>query len=212
MATRKKPAKAEVLRLPGVPDDVVSVGRSTYRIEAGSVEQKLVDAVLAGRADLDSFSQERFAALMRVLVTLRLRAFNLPFDVYDGNTCSVVRKKLRAIRPSEMARAIIGAGRDPYWSTKRPTIASILQRAPELQVLADDAAPPPPRAKVNVVADYVRLYTVAYELDWMQRWPDLYDVERHTVPILELHLAAMRKVIETSKKMTAEQKRAVLGV
>lgn len=211
MASKKK-KPAEVLRLPGVAEDEpVYDGASAYRINPGDVDERLIGAVLAGRADLPALNRERFSALVRVLVALRVKHFKLPFDSYDGGTCSVIRKKLKTIRPSEMARAIIGASRHPYWSTKKPELAAILARAAVLQELADDKAPPPPRMKAVVVAEYVRVYPVAYELDWTARWPDLHDVEKHTVPIIEMHLTAMRKTITESKKLTDEEKAKVLS-
>lgn len=222
MATKKKRARAvrtdglaDVIALPGViPDDVVAVGQQTYRVEAppddNHVDARGIVALLAGRADLPTFNATQFTTLMRSLVGLRVRAFALPFDVYDGAACSLVRKKLKAIRPSEMGRAIVGAGRDPWHRQRQSTLAAILCRVPELMALADDKAPPPPRMRDLVVADYVRLWPLAHEADWHTPRPDLQSCERHTTPMLEMHLRQMRKAIQESRRIDEQTKKEVL--
>jgi hypothetical protein len=208
MASKKKKAGTDTLPLPGVPQNVAA-SRTVYRVDDGDVQQSAIDAVLAGRADLDRYNHDQFELLMRVLVELRRRSFDLAFDVYDGNTCGMVRRNLKAMRPSEIARAIVGAGRDPYTKKRKPPLAVILQRVPELMELADDSAPPPPRLRADVVADYLRLHPIAFDVDWHQRWPAVDDIEKTTVPMMEHYITQMRAAIRASRLSVVEKKRAL---
>jgi hypothetical protein len=208
-ARKRKPPEAQPL--PGM-DDVVDVGPPSYRIEPGTVKQSHVDAVLAGRADhVEKWKKEPFDALVRVLVSLRIESFDLPFDTYDGGVCAVVRKKLKTTKPSEMALAIRGAANDEWARKRKPSMAALLARVPEYLALAD--APPQVRPRADVIAEFLRLQPAAREIDWWRPWgnADAVDgIEEHNTAVIEKWNGEMRAVIEKSK-LSDERKRDLLG-
>ncbi len=209
MATRKSKQKPERLALPGM-DEVSPDGPPAYRVERGAVKRSHIDAVIAGRADIAKFTREQFDALMRVLVGLRVEAFDLPYDTFDGGTCAVVRRALKVHKPSELARAIRGAANDAWAVKHKPKLAAVFGRVPEFLMLAD-AAVVETRARTDVIADYVRLYPVAYDLDFFAPWPKIDDVEMHNAAVLEHYIEQMRATISRSPKLSAAQKGAALG-
>lgn len=206
MATRKKRPAAQ--QLPGVDAGVAGVARE-YRVEPGQVKRAEIDAVLSGRADLDKLTPEQLGVLVRVLMTLRLEAFALPFCAWDDSAYSVVRKHLRSLRPSEMARAVIGSGRHPFWSAKQPKLPQILPHADVLQKYADDKAPPPPRARDTVLTEYLLLLPIVSRVDLFARFPDVDKADRSSTPALEVHIRAMRGILAASRSLTDDEKKAV---
>lgn len=164
MGARKK--LAEVIDLP------VKVKKPSrvYRVEVGTkpidavddperptfwIPPAWIDALLDGVADHKTLDDVKLERVRNTLVATRVRAFSMPFDAFSGGYCALVAGALRNFQPSELARAIVGASRDPYWCTRNPSFRVMwsIDRLPGLVALADRQPPKTPaEAKVDAAA------------------------------------------------------------
>lgn len=107
-----------------------------YRVAVVDVPAPWIDGTAAGRLDAAEMTAERFGNFMKVITATRAVAFGLEFDVYSGSDCALVRRELAVLKPSEIVLAIRGAGLDPWWKTRAPTLAQIFAKASVFVALA----------------------------------------------------------------------------
>lgn len=101
-----------------------------YRVSYGDMSFKEACNVIA---EMDN-NVVRIGELMRALCTLRMGGPGspspMPFAIYGGGDIALVQRKLKTMKPTELAKAILGAThRDAWASTKNLTLVQILSYA-----------------------------------------------------------------------------------
>lgn len=153
-----------------------------YRVAFG--EMTMRDA-LATIAKLDTeaaagWNTEAMEALMRSLTALRVGDSTthqrMPFATYSGADCALVRRKLSAMKPSEIAKAVVGASHVDTWARERGlSLAQILAHADRYAAVFENRKVRPDKERASHV--FLEVYKHASKLAVAdsERWSGVRD-------------------------------------
>lgn len=165
----RKKEKPGALLAPGDREALEAIDRtrrSEYRVDAGTFEVAAVLEVISG-LDGHRVDGVAFEALMFGLTALRVgndkSPSPMPFATYNGADCAIVKRKLRTMKPSELAKAVLGATHIDQWARERGlSLAQILGRADHYVAAFDSRRVRPDRERAT--ASFLRVYAHASSL------------------------------------------------
>lgn len=142
MATRKKATRGPKKNVSVQTESLVLVdveprsskAKTSYRVNAGDISYQEATQAASAMDHLEKIGLDDFDTLMRCLTACRIgweKSPNpLPFGLFSAADCTVVRKYLRVLKPSELVQAVLGASHIDTWAREQGlSLVRILQRA-----------------------------------------------------------------------------------
>jgi hypothetical protein len=161
----KPPQETKAL---AAPEDLRATKQpKEYRVDAGTVGVRKAVQMLADLDERAALDKEAMTALMVGLTALRVgdstSPYPMPFATYSGADCALVRRKLSTMKPSELAKAVLGATHVDTWARERGlSLAQILGRCDHYVAAFEQRAQRPDKARATAI--FINVFNVARSL------------------------------------------------